>query len=222
MMAGNVEPDERQARVLEALRSSRSAKLAGIYRTAIETLAIAAVPGSELARVSVICHCMRELMNGVPSAMSGIDIPRPDPNSDALKNRLPDLLKEVDLAVDDDQESVPVPGKAAKTLDELIKTVAQELGRNRRLASAFITDGSDDNHPAIRQWMSAQRFFARWTHLDRMQEGDRNAPTDGVILANLRIVEDVIETRAGLFFANLETIEDILAAANAADAEGEA
>ncbi|WAH96166.1 hypothetical protein [Arthrobacter sp. MMS18-M83] len=222
MMVGGAERDVRQTRVLEALRSSRSAKLAGIYHAAIETLAVAPVSGFELARVSVICHCVRELMNGVPSAMSGIDIPRPDPNSDALKNRLPDLLKKVDLAVDDDQESVPVPNKAAKTLDELIKSVAQEQGRNRRLAIAFITDGSDDKHPAIRQWMSAQRFFARWTHLDRKEDGDRDAPTDVVILANLRIVEDVIETRAGLFFANLDAIEDILAAANAADAGGEA
>jgi hypothetical protein len=221
MMVGRAERDVRQTRVLDALGRSRSAKLAGIYLAAIDALAVAAVPGYELARVSVICHCARELMNGVPSAMSAIDIPRPSPNSDALKNRLPDLLKEVDLAVDDDQESVPVPGKAAKTLDELIKTVAQEQGRNRRLAVAFITDGSDDNHPAIRQWISAQRFFAKWTHLDRMQDGDREAPPDDVILAQLRIVEDLIETRAGLFFANLDTIEDILSAANAAEEGGD-
>ncbi|WP_438854541.1 hypothetical protein [Agromyces sp. M3QZ16-3] len=183
-------------------------------------LAVSPSPGCEIARVSVICHCVRELMNGVPSVMSEIDIPRPDPSSDSLKNKLPELLKTVDLSVE--QDLVPVPRSAAKTLSDLISAVAQEQGRNRKLASVVVTNGTDDRHPAIRQWTEAQRFFAKWTHLDRMADSSRKVPSDDELYANLRIVEDVIEARSGLFFESLHALKDILSEANALSEGGSA
>lgn len=211
--------DDRQTRVFDALLG-QSEKLSGMYRTAIEILAVSPSPGCEIARVSVICHCGRELMNGVPSVMSEIDIPRPDPSSDSLKNRLPELLKTVDLDIA--QDLVPVPQSAAKTLSDLISAVAQEQGRNRKLASAVVTNGTDERHPAIRQWLEAQRYFAKWTHLDRTANSSRELPSDGALYANLRVVEDVIEARAGLFFENLHALEDILSGANTISGGGSA
>ncbi|WP_144661294.1 hypothetical protein [Paenarthrobacter nicotinovorans] len=211
--------DDRQQRVNGALLK-RSSQLAAMYRLVLSILAAPTVAGQEVARVSVICHGGRELMNGVPSVMSEIDIPRPDPNSDTLKRRLPELLREIELDVD--QDLVPVPRSAAKTLSQLISAVAQEQGRNRRLASAVVTGATDDKHPAIKQWMEAQRFFLRWTHLDRLAEGGRDLPGDAELMSNLRIVEDVIDARAGLFFENLHSIEALLAEANFVEIEEQA
>jgi hypothetical protein len=93
--------DARQRRVFEALLK-RSSKLAGMYSVVLGTLAVPASPGSEVARVSVLCHCCRELMNGVPSVMSEVDIRRPNPNSDALKRQLAELLADADLSLEQD------------------------------------------------------------------------------------------------------------------------
>jgi len=216
---GASELDLRQQRVFDAL-FKRSPTLAGMYVVALGIVATPAQAGCEVARVSVLCHCGRELMNGVPSVMSDIDIPRPNPNSDALKNRLPKLLEEIDLEVD--QDLVPVPRSAAQTLSALISVVAQEQGRNRRLASALVTGSVEDKHPAIKQWIDAQRFFAKWTHLDRVAESERELPSDADLLARLRVVEDVIDARAGQFFENLHAIDAILALANAVDGEDQA
>ena len=56
---------ERQARIHDAL-VSRSPQLAALYVTALEHLTTLAVAGREAARVSVICHCMRELALASP------------------------------------------------------------------------------------------------------------------------------------------------------------
>ena len=213
-MSHAVAMDERQTRVFTALRE-RSPRLAGMYRALLEALRFPADEVSEIARASVIGHCGRELMNGAPAVLSGVDIPRPSPNSSALKDRLPSLLKDVDLGLD--QDLIPVSRSVAATLDALIKTVAQEQGRNRRLASAAVTDETDNKHPAIQQWIEAQKFFAKWTHLDRAGDGERAGPADDVILAHLRVVEDLIEVRTAAFFDAVRSIDDLLAVANATD-----
>jgi hypothetical protein len=214
--------DERQTRVVEALHD-RGPKLASMYSAALSALATPAAPGGEAARISVICHCMRELMNGLPSVMTDSAIPRPNPSSAALRDKLPGLLArhpDLDLAVD--QNLVPVPKKVAQAFSDLISTVASEQGRNRRNAAELVTGGSDTTHPAIKQWAAAQQLFLGWTHLDRNHEQNRDLPTDEVLLGNIRVVEDVIEVRTALFFDNLHSLEDFLAEANAVEGEGAA
>lgn len=188
-----------------------------MYLTAISVLADQPVPGMEQARLSVVCHCIRELIAGVPTVLSETAIERPDPNSEALKKRLPRLFRRVDL--DADQDNIPVPRAAAKVVSKLIKTIALEEGRNRQLASALITGGTDESHPAIRQWTDAQKFFQRWTHLDRMVEGEREVPSDDEIRAQLQVIEDVIASRGSLFFHNLRDVQDLLDEANQSDGE---
>lgn len=203
---------ERQSRVFKALQE-RSVDLAGLYRTLCQAIQFAAEDGAEVARISVIGHCGRELMNGLPEVLSRVSIPRPSPGSTALKDRLPELLRDVDLDVD--QDLIPVPRNAALTLSQLVRTVAQEQGRNRRLASSVVTDETDDQAPAIRQWTDAHKFFMSWTHLDRRSGAKRMLPSDDIIAAHLRVVEDIIETRTSAFFDVVRSVEDLLDIANA-------
>lgn len=220
MMTYTPELDERQTRVVAALRD-RSARLAGMYRAGLSALAAPALPGGEAARISIICHCMRELMNGLPSVMTEGATPRPTPSSESLKANLPELLAQhPDLDLEMDQDLIPVPKEVARVLSDLISTVIKEQGLNRRNAAELVTGGSDTKHPAIDQWRATQRFFLEWTHIDRKHDQDRDLPTDEVLLANMRVVEDVIEVRTALFFHNLRALEGLLAEANAVEDRG--
>ncbi|MHB8187645.1 MAG: hypothetical protein ACYDDU_16530, partial [Dermatophilaceae bacterium] len=123
--------DERQQRVLDAL-GERSEKLAGIYRSALGAFGIDAEEGYEAARISIVCHCMRELMIGLPAVMAEKTIPRPKPTSGSLVHKLPELLgshPELDLALD--QDLVPVPREVARAVLALVTAQVQEVGRNR-------------------------------------------------------------------------------------------
>ena len=61
--------DDRALRIIGAVED-RSPRLAGVYQVALRKLRTAAQDGCESARISVICHCMRELMNCLPAAMA--------------------------------------------------------------------------------------------------------------------------------------------------------
>lgn len=213
--------DERQTRVAEALED-RSDGLAGMYREALAVLGAPAGPGGETARVSIICHCMRELMNGLPAVMTESAIPRPNPSSASLTSKLPDLLAQhpdVDLSVE--QDLVPVPKPVAQAFSDLIRAATSEEGRNRRNAAELVTGQSDTKHPAIKHWTTAQQFFLGWTHIDRNHSQDRELPTDDLINTHIRVVEDVIEVRSKLFFENLRSLRDILAEANTVHSGGQ-
>nr|WP_276974852.1 hypothetical protein [Ferrimicrobium acidiphilum] len=210
-------PDDRQNRVAEAI-NVRSTKLAGMYRTALQQLAATPEPGCEVARVSTVCHCIRELMTGLLSALADVDIPRPSPSSRALVDRLPALpSRHSYLDIGLDQDLVPVPKKVAHMFNKLVETAVQEQGRNRRLAAGLVTGGDDVKHPAIDQWQDAYRFVLAWTHLDQNHVQNRELPSDEEILAALRVVEDVIEVRSALFFDNVSAIKDLLADINAVE-----
>lgn len=218
-MANGAEPDDRQARVVDALQN-RNKKLAGLYSTALDILASEAIPSRQAARISIICHCMRELMIGLPAVMSESSIRRPEPSSVTLLRRLPGLLAahpDADLGLD--QDLVPVPRVVAQALTSLMSTASQEEGRNRANTAALVTGVPHTTHPVIEQWTKAYEFFVGWTHLDRNHDRQRPLPNDKTLLANIRVVEDVIEVRSALFFENLHALEDLLAEINAVDDE---
>ncbi|QHK19837.1 hypothetical protein GU243_08920 [Pseudarthrobacter psychrotolerans] len=203
----------------EALQK-RSPKLAGVYRTALELLASDAAPRCEAARISIICHCVRELMMGLPAVLSEFSIPRPVPPSGSLLKQLPRLLaKHPDADLGLDQDLVPVPRIVAQALASLISTAAQEEGRNRANTAALVTGGTHTTHPVIDQWLKTYNFFVDWAHLDRNHERQRTLPSDETLLANIRVVEDVIEVRSARFFENLHALEDLLAEINGVDEE---
>ena len=206
--------DERQVRVFKSL-GDRSPKLAGMYRSALNMLRTEPDADCEAARVSMVCHCMRELMAGLPSVMADSSIPRPKPSSSSLLSNLPDLLgKHPDLDLELEQDIVPIPKKVAREFSLLVATVTQESGRNRSNAAALVTGGSDTQHPAIKQWLDAYRFFVRWAHLDRDPEEGRQLPADVELAEVIKVVEDVIEVRTAAFFVSLHSVEDLLASAN--------
>jgi hypothetical protein len=202
--------------------AERSSKLAGMYTLAVSTFEVAPQKGCERARVSVICHCMRELMLGLPPVLNDSAEARPDPSSNKLLGKLPRLLThhpDVDLTAD--QDIVPVPREVAVHLAELIRTRTQEDGRNRRNISALIAGDDSSNHPAIKEWQGAYRFFVRWAHLDRDNDQASVLPTDQEIEANMRIVEDLVEGWTAAFFENLRAVQDLLDTINAAVEESE-
>jgi hypothetical protein len=211
--------DERQGQVIVALEG-RSPRLAGVYRSALSTLRGKPEPGCDVARIAMICHCMRELMLNLPTAMADTFIDRPEPSAGSLLAKLPSLLaKHPDLDLDLDQDMVPVPKKVAQEFSLLVKTRVQEDGRNQSNFAALVTGGSDTKHPAIKQWKDAYRFFVKWAHLDRHDERGGNLPSDDELLATMRVVEDVIEVRTAAFFDNLHSVEDLLAEINALSEE---
>jgi hypothetical protein len=207
--------DERRQNVIQMLRD-RSTRLAGMYQMALSTLNAPAEDGCESARISVVCHCMRELMNGLPMVMADSVIERPTPSSGSLTKQLPELLArhgEVDLGVD--QDMIPVPKVVARHLESLIGTITREQGRNRSNAAALVTGGDNQKHPAIKQWKDAYDFFLGWTHLDRNHDGGRALPSDTAVLTHIRVIEDVIEVRTAVFFENVKFVKDLLTQINA-------
>jgi hypothetical protein len=205
---------QRKSVVLEGL-AEKSPKLVAMYKTALATLQAPPIEGCESGRVSVFCHCVREIMTGLPSAMSDGVIPRPIPSSSSLVSKLPNhLAKHPDLDLSLDQDVIPVPKRVAEAFDALVEAATKEAGRNRHNTAALITGGTDTKHPAIKQWMGAYEFFVGWTHLDRFHDQDRTLPSDEELIARLRVVEDVIEVRTNAFFENVRSVEDLLAEIN--------
>lgn len=215
--------DEQNDRVIKVLED-RSPRLAGVYRSVLSVLRGTPEPGCEGARVAVVCHCMRELMLNLPAALGDSIIARPNPSSGLLVAKLPSLLSshpELDLELD--QDMVPVPRKVARQLALLVKARVQEDGRNQKNFAALVTGGSDTEaaSSAVQQWKDAYDFFVGWAHLDRNHERAGSLPSDEEILTKVRVVEDVIEVRTAVFFANLHSIEDLLAGINASSEEDE-
>lgn len=219
-MTDNAEFDERQDRVVKSL-DERSPRLAGVYRLALRTLHSKPDMGCEAARVSVICHCMRELMANLPAIMVEEIIERPNPSSMALTGQLPGLLaKHPDLDLTLDQDIVPVPRKVAQVFASLVAAATQEAGRNTRNAAALLARAADSKPPAVQQWKTAYDFFVGWAHLDRSHERHRELPSNEEIAASARIVEDVIEVRTAMFFEILHAVQDLLAEINATSEDG--
>ncbi|OBF34011.1 hypothetical protein A5724_17445 [Mycobacterium sp. ACS1612] len=78
-----------------------------------------------------------------------------------------------------------------------------------------MTGEKDKNHPAVRQWDQAYQFFVGWAHIDRNHDAERPLPSDADLVANIRVVEDVIEVRTGVFFENLRALKPLLDDINA-------
>ncbi len=212
-------PNDRRQKILSRL-GERSAAHAGLYAFVLREIESAVSQDMHAARVSVICHCARELMIGALDVLVDASEPRPDPSSGALARRLPSVLAasgSPDLRVD--QDLVPVPKAVASALADLIDASAREIGRNRRNAASLVTGNAEDSHPTIAEWSKTYGFFVKWAHVD--QHHTDAVPDDHTLATHLQVVEDVIEVRMNLFFDNLSAVEDLLAAANRTDGDEE-
>jgi hypothetical protein len=144
-------------------------------------------------------------------------IERVRPTSGELTRQLRTLADshpELDLGAE--QDLVPVPKLVAQTIASLIGAARKEHGRNRDNAAALVTGADDRNrsHPAVNQWLDAYNdFFVRWAHIDGHH--GRQLPTDAELLTSIKVVEDVIDVRTAVFFANVSALKELLAVINA-------
>jgi len=208
-------PDQRQHDILSRLRE-RSAVHAGLYTIALRELESPAVEGLESARISVVCHCARELMLGALDVLVDTPEPRQKHSSGSLARNLPSVIsREGGPDLRANQDLIPIPRAVAAAFADLIDASTREHGRNQRNAAALVTGSADGSHPSIREWGTAYGFFVQWAHVD--QHHRKDLPDDTTLARHLRIVEDVIEVRMNLFFENLSTVEDLLALANSTD-----
>jgi hypothetical protein len=187
-----------------------------MYFLAISTLETPAGQQQETAAMAVACHCMREVMMGLPSMLQIDAAPRPNPSTTSLLGKLPRLIQKhqnVDLRAD--QDSIALPKHLVYFLADIADANTKEVGRNTANASLLLTGGSDLRHPVMAQWKQSYDFFVGWAHLDRNFGQGRPLPERKEIDRHIAVVEDVIDVRSALFFDNLSTVRELLANANA-------
>ena len=201
--------DDRRQRVYDALQE-RSPEFAGYYRAAIVTLLTPADPGEQRAKVSSVCHSFREIMNGLPHVMGENSSPFVIPSSVQLIAELPDMR--LDLA--GDEEVVTLSRDLATSLDEVLRTATLENARVADDIASLLAGEKQVGHPLVRPWKKTRSFFVGWAHWDRPGDESRPIPSDADLESHIRIVEDIIESRAGAFFDTRHTIDDLLADAN--------
>ncbi|MBM7389785.1 hypothetical protein JOE37_002779 [Clavibacter michiganensis] len=186
-----------------------------MYLLALSTLDASAGEQLDTASIAVACHCMREVMMGLPSLLLTDAVPRPHPNTASLLDKLPRLIQRyqnVDLRAD--QDSIALPKLLVYFLADIAETRTKEIGRNTANASLLLTGGSDSKHPVMTQWKQSYDFFVGWAHLDRNFGRGRPLPKRAEIIRRIAVVEDVIDVQSALFFDNLSAVRDLLANAN--------
>ena len=211
------EPNHRQQKLLSEL-TQRSTPHAGLYAFVLRELGSEAIEETRSARISVICHCARELMLGALDILVDTPEPRPNPSSGSLTKSLTSVLAangSPDLRVD--QDLIPLPKAVATAIADLVDASTREIGRNRRNAAALVTGNAEDSHSSVAEWSNTYSFFVKWAHVDQHHSGA--LPDDRLLASHLQVVEDVIEVRMSQFFDNLSAVEDLLAAANRTDDE---
>ena len=208
--------DDRQKRIFEALVEKGRADLADMYRSALDLLASVPEGGTQRTRISYVCHSMREVMNRVLGVMGTSASPTIKPPTKVQVQALPNVVAQYPgLALDADGESIPVPQAVAAMFDKLIKTAIQEKRRSRDDVAALITDDGNSEHAAVRRWIDARSFFAKWAHLHDIQVEVCDLPGDGVIREHINVFDELFDGVITGFFALSHSIEDLLAGINA-------
>ncbi|GAA5194652.1 hypothetical protein GCM10023346_22670 [Arthrobacter gyeryongensis] len=206
--------DERQQRLFDAI-AERNPALAGTYRVAIRGLKTPAEPGDERARLALIAHAMREVMNALPSVMGESTGRRKGKSASDLTRELPDFLAQFsDLDLQQDLDYIPVPREVTVAIDRVVRTAALETRKVRDDVAALLAEGSSSDHPAVLQWIDARAFFVRCAHLEQPPRDNSAVKSDEEIEANIRVVEDLIDVRTAGFFDTRHGLEDLLAEIN--------
>jgi len=211
-----VDLDERQQRIFDAL-GARNAHLAGMYILALRELATDPIEGCENARISIICHCCREIQNGLPYAFDAEVVERPDPNSAALLERLPTVITRANanLESEDGDAVVAVPSALVAHIRDLADTRTREDGRSSTNFAVLLTGDPEADVLAWPLWRDTSKYFVGWAHIDRRHREGRALPTNDDLQARIKIIEDVIDQAVSEFFPNLNKLKGLLAAANA-------
>lgn len=214
-----------------------SPTLADLYRRAILLMNEPAEQSDEKARLALVGHCFRELMNRLPDALkdvAGFPASKRE-EEDKARNDLVAAYeafrgKPIDqpaVGAPNDPEQVEVVAVPRDLVDAVGKFVAirEEGTRNVRDRDSVAVLGSiDPLNPALKPWRDARKFFMSCTHLD-LQYGveteARTLPSREEILAWVETVEASLRVRLGAFFDNYEELGDLIAKANETVEEGE-
>jgi len=197
-----------------------------LYSAAIDLLE-ADVPASRARhRIVMVSHNVRELINNAPELFD--DVEKPPRGVTNTKGAL-DALGE---AWDDDRDSLgdhsdhrrfaklmrepfTVRGRllaaAAKAITE--QRTGTSNNQSRQSATVLGRPGGRQD-PTLRAWLIAQRWFVTNSHLDSSCESG-TVPDDEEVLAQLRVVEDVLHARLAPFFEVKDELDELLGEANA-------
>lgn len=211
--------DERRQRIYDAL-AQYNLVVAGSYRAAIRSFKAPPIPGEERARISAIGNAMREVMITLPSIIGENSEGEPkELDTNALIRELPEKLAQFsDLDLKQDLDYVPVPREAAILIAEVVTAASQDTKSIRDNAASLLAEGSRGDHPAIKQWLKANKFFTKCTHLGRPPVEVGADVSDKEVEENIRIVEDLVEVRVSGFFDSRHEIDSLL---NDINAEGD-
>jgi hypothetical protein len=209
--------------------------LAGLYRQAILLMDSQPMPGDDKARLSLVSHCVRELMNNLPDALGDVkDFPA-NRRGDEEKARA-DLIAAVEMleGMPRDQpveagSPLDKPGKVTVPADFLDAAVnfagvfKDGETRVRLRDSAALLGYIDRYHPALKPWKAARDFFMSFAHLDRHKSdrpGGHGLPTDERVMAHIAIIEASMRVRLGAFFDSLNEVRALAGQANEVGADG--
>lgn len=208
--------DERRQRIYDAL-AQYNLVVAGSYRAAIRSFKTSAVSGEERARISAIGNAMREVMITLPSIIGESSEGEPkELDTNTLVRDLPEKLAQFsDLDLQQDLDYVPIPREAAILIAEIVTAASQDTKSVRDNAASLLAEGSRSDHPAIKQWLKANQFFVKCTHLGRPPTDVGADMSDDELEKNIRIVEDLVEVRVSGFFDSRHEIDSLLSDINA-------
>ncbi len=227
--------EDRQA--LSRLLADVHPSLGGLYRSAILSMDEPAQEGEGKARLSLVGHCFRELMNQLPDALGDVDgFPaskrgEEDKARDTMVAVYDDFLGAPvaqplqDVATDPEQTEVVAVPKALLDAVGRFVTVRKEGTRNGLERDSVAVLGTiDPLNPTLKPWRAAKDFFMSCTHMDRQYAVETEAgalASDDKVMAHIEIVEASLRVRLGPFFDNYEELKDLIAKANETLDEGE-
>ncbi len=225
--------EDRQA--LHKLIEEVDPALAGLYRQAIMLMDSSPIPGDEKARLSLVSHCIRELMNNLPDALGDVkDFPA-SRGGDEDKARaglvaavnnfrgLPAQQLEAETAPANPPDKVTVPADLLDAAENLVGVFKDGETRGELRDSAAVLGYIDRYHPALKPWRAARKFFMSFAHLDRLKatgSGGRDMPADDGVMTQIAVIEATMRVRLGAFFDNLNEVRSLADQANTPGPDG--
>lgn len=216
---------------LEILRllSGLDGSIASMYKLAIDLMAEPPAPGQELARLSSVGHCIREILNNLPEALNDV-AGAPDRGNDrgesarrlsfVILNTFPSsnvAFSNSNASEDDDEvRNVSVPAAVVEAMTKFANEHQEVAKRVARRDSASVLGWIDPTNPALVPWTAARGFFMRRTHLNLGQATKPASPlpSDADVIIHIENIEASLRARLGAFYDTIHSLDDLLEEAN--------
>lgn len=205
-------------------------ELSALYENAITLLSEEKISGKEHVRLSVIGHCIRELINLLPDALEDVDgmlLSGWKDNNTEIEKLISSLEKEAggdigSLVSDETDNSgqarrVLITQGTLNAMAEWAKSEQEKKVRERQRDSITVLGSIDSRSPALIPWGNARKFFMRRTHIKRnfpLRDNLINLPDDTEVLYHLSAIEACLRVRLCGFFDIYDEINDLLKDAN--------